>query len=525
MTAKAGEITYDPLEWSIAEAELIVVALQTGNIGEVKAGDGSPDPIPRSRFKILKTIKGKSKEKEILVRSNLFYQGGDHMDYFPFKKNEKAIMHLERVEAGATEWRLVGRSPSMFRLKPDGKGRYAKIQAEVVKLLTERGKDALEELKKYAPDAFNRARALWPSVLAESETPVPKGKPESVLSKEPWSKLLQEEALVIRALNVFRRLEAPVPALSVLVEKRIKDASEADFRAAIGWFQNHFRRLGEPDALAAFCLANRPLIFRFFFDFPPRIWDEVGRPPKLSGQDMVIGINREEKAKRRQPDLKTYNTLYFMIRSEDPGLYDFVMIPSWAYFGRQFSRTPRKRPTALFAPMRMEWIGPRLLDWLKPESDRRLRKVALITLAEHPFPWIRSWVEKAYKKAGKGEIGDLIAVASGLDDPHLALSIWQAALRKKGKEWKVLWWLRFMECFHPSLARFALERWKKIEAEPAQEKKRVPSYRYEAYLTAYARYLGEKEEVRTLSDAERWVGKLPTGASRQDAESNPPATK
>jgi hypothetical protein len=175
----------------------------------------------------------------------------------------------------------------------------------------------------------------------------------------------------------------------------------------------------------------------------------------------------------------------------------------------------------VYGKVEMTWVKPLVLSWMNSGAERAYRENAGAILMENPAPWVRDWIKDARERMGKEDLPDLAALAVGLDDPELVVDLWKETIRKGGSEWQILWWVRFGMLYEPSLAEFALQRWKEYLPKAAggvDTDERVRPFWY--YLNDYAQKLGKQElfSIKTFGDAEKWA----TEAFRRPEPNAPP---
>jgi len=424
------------------------------------------------------------------------------------------LLCLRPLDGNGLDWQVVRGNATAIPLENAGQ------ETEIIKQFSDRiaalrvlKAVALAELEEFSPASVKQAKALWPRVLraecvAEDLVRLVTGHgapptggnpgsdpptgathvPEGTAPGDPKEVLRKESVMVLRALKVLAYLEWPVQRLDDAIEKRLGELTEADQRVIMSWFQAHFGRLNAADELAAFAAANLALVARFAVCFPhqSRFHEVVAKP-----------------------DEQTAKTLCFLIQAEDPGLYRLFMGPEWAYWGREYNRQPGPKPVPVFGSLRMECLKPQLLQWLQLGGDERRFKAAQVILSDQTAPWVREWLEAARNTWPKEHFAELAAPAAGIGDPDLILSLWKETLEKGGNEWSFLWWLRFTQCFQPSLAEFAIHRWEAFEREEAGLDEAHRHYtQLEPYLSSYRRHQAKaserSEDFKTSSEAAAW---------------------
>jgi len=529
LVARGGEIGYDPSERTMARADLIVIATQTGPISsatepekEKEKAIESPfvvenepwDKLFISDFVVKEVIKGRYEKKTIRVRSSRHDGGGGHFEPFTVEPGQTVVLQLGTASAGEREWRVLGYLASMYPIEAGKTGEvFRDLKGQLARLMQLR-RDALAEMEAFSPESVKKARALLPTLLKAPRAKLPEPDSFGIIREPlpsskgpPWDEFAKADVRVLRALGILSYLVRYVPEFDAVVETRAAKLAEDEAKIAREWFGVHFRSLKVGEGLDGFARAHPGLIARIFLRFPPSVTGRYGYAPPEPGERLMAVARTDEAEQGPEVETEVSRTLLFLVYAEDPGCYELSMRHAWAYWTREFGGEKGKGVEPVFGRMRLPWVREKILEWLKPEADSHRRKVALTVMNENPGPWVREWIEAERKRADKDKIADLAAPAAGLADAKLVLALWKEAIERGASERSFCWWLRYVRYFDSSLAAFALERWKAAVAGAKTEKdKRRARRQLSAYLEAYHRHLtGKSKYFESPAEAEKWL--------------------
>jgi hypothetical protein len=501
----AGELKYDPPEEIYSASSLVLIARQVWEISNEPGPAGWK--FGTSNFEVIKVIKGTYAQKAIRVMAASRHDFSPGLE--PYLSEKLLFISVDNFDHKRGIWYARGAPWGLKEFDPKYSSDFEKNALKALARVQKVQSEALAELENFDSDILKRARELRPKLVeAQASTAAHptdyflKSVCDATLATEPWRALSKENPLTLRALQILGYLEPRLSGLDSAVSRRIVSCSDEDERIILKWFKHHYPDIPPAD-LEQYFRARKQDVISFCLSFPQRkIVPETSDNP-----DDRIPAKTETTI---DPSLNA--TMRLLIQSDDPGLYEFVMTPGWAFFS---SSPTGEKLKQLYAPLRMEWLKPKLLEWARPDSDNRLRQVALIALGENPTPWLREWIEAQRKTLPKDLLSTLVPAAVGLDDEALLFDIWKQIIDQDGSEWNFLWWLRFTRTFSPKLAAFAIKRWKLAEAQTAKDHQNHDQG-YGAWLELYAYKLdlvngkndpSDRKRFENASEAEDWFSK------------------
>ncbi|MCZ7646015.1 MAG: hypothetical protein M5U26_12140 [Planctomycetota bacterium] len=548
--AWAGTVGYEAPEWAYAESELIVHAVQQGELW--KGVDGTI----QSEFRVLKVLKGNYKEGTLKAFLSRFERGIPGGEPHPLERGQAVILSLRRSYYLNAPWVAL---PSYFAVWPldhyegiDPKSAKDTVKSwqQDIKKLKKFKEDSLKEMEAFDPAAVKRARHLLKEYPAFKELyysriePAKEFRPVVALNnlearknglkeiQTAWTDPIAEPFLhldwsTMRALRILLYHEQPLKPLGEAFLKRpLLDDQEPDLRltqpATHGegfaetesereqvrqWMVRHFSHLHADHEVATFARLNPKVVVPFFACFPhdSRYPAEIQLNPEGNS-----GSARPNEDGGNVLDEEVANTLLLLISSEDPGLSDFVLRPEWGYWTQMFNQKKGETGLEMFGKMRMPWIKDQILSWLKPETDNRYRKIALIVMHENPGDWVKAWIDDRRRAKNPLSYTDLAGPASGLGDVNFMLDLWKETLAIDGSEWNFVWWLRFTRCYDVRLARFALERWEKELVGVTPDKADEAMGQFEPYLSGFRVFtIGDRPgRFKSFEEAQTWLDEV-----------------